>query len=261
MVTKGLRAFGLIVLAVSLFWHWSSLMHNLARVYEHMFIAVNYEYVGLADPNYHKEVSWKEKIVCVKEYATPEVMEFLHCVEESQDKKVIWHHRGKLTEEATVANKHFVVKSAELCGFFKNIFYMSMGVNVWNNAHWAKDLGIPVLKPVAFIEKRTLSKTKSFIVYVYEGKVCEKELKRRGDFFSKVQELETLLCQKGVIHHDFRLRNMVILEDDTVQFIDIDKLHWYPHRSYVFHERMKREVRKFNTNLKDHDLSKERLVV
>lgn len=259
MVAKGLRVVGVVSVSLLLMCFWHSLMHNFSRIYEALFIEAHYEYVGLSDQKYYKELSWKEKIFCLDEYANESVMEFLHNVEKSKAKRVLWDHRGKLTEEALFNGNHFIVKSGESKGFFRNLFSMGMAVNVWNNAHWARERGVPVLKPVALIEKRAWNKTKTFVVYLFEGKVCEKELKKSEDFFPKVQAIKNLLTEKKVIHHDFRLRNMVLLDDGTIQFIDIDKLHWYPRNSHVFRERLEREVRKFNENLIEMTGSSKRL--
>jgi hypothetical protein len=259
MALRGLKLLTTLFLGGVLFYFWPSLMHNVSRLYEALFLEVHYEYVGLFDQKYQKELSWGHKIFCLDEYATKDVLAFLHDIEESKYKKVLWDHRGKLTEEAEFLGNHFIVKSAEKEGFFRNIFSMGMAVNVWNNAHWAKKMSLPVLKPVALVEKRSLSQTKTFIVYLFEGEVCEKAIKVSEEFFPKVQELKMLLGEKHVIHHDFRLRNMVLLEDGTLQFIDIDKLHWYPCNSHVFKQRLKREVSKFNLNVVEKTDSTQRL--
>ncbi len=261
MVAKGLQILSSICAGVLLFCFWPSLMHNLSRVYEALFLEVHYEYVGLFDKNYQKKLSWNQKIICNKEYANASMFEFLHNVETYKNKKTLHDHRGKLTEKISLEKSQFVVKSTERKGFFRNLFAHGMGVNVWNNAHWAKDIGVPVMKPVALVEKREWNKTKTFVVYVFEGKVCENEFKQREDFFPKVQELKELLNEKHVIHHDFRLRNIVLLDDGTLQFIDIDKLHWYKTSSHVFKHRLKREVHKFNLNLVEQSNSTKRLQV
>ena len=249
MVAKGLQILSAIGAGLLLFCFWPSLMHNVSRVYEALFLEIHYEYVGLFDQKYQKELSWKQKIICEKNYADESMLEFLHQVETFKDKKVLHDHRGKLTEKVSFSENHFVVKSAERKGFFRNLLAQGMGVNVWNNAHWALEMGVPVMKPIALVEKREWNKTKSFVVYLFEGKVCENEFKLAEDFFPKVQELKELLSKKNVIHHDFRLRNIVILDDGTLQFIDIDKLHWYKRSSHVFKHRLKIEVKKFNLNL------------
>ena len=173
----------------------------------------------------------------------------MHQIDSKEGKIVLHDHRGKLTEKAIVSGHTLVIKSAVQNGFFNNLIAMGLGVNVWNNIFWAKKMGIPVMKPVAVIEKRKWNQVKSFIVYLYEGKVCESEFKTTEEFFPKVQELKEFLNKKGVIHHDFRLRNIVILDDGTLQFIDVDKLHHYPVHSHVFNHRLKREVNRFNLNL------------
>ncbi len=239
---------------------WPSLMHNLSRLYETLFVQFHYEYTGLFDSAYQKKISWGLKNICSKEYATFQVNDFLENIED-YEKRTIWIHRNKLTEDAHVGGYHFIVKSEEKKGFFSNLFSMGMAVNIWNNAHWARDIGVPVLKPVALVEKRKWNSVHTFIVYLYEGKDCEKEFANDQSFFGEVEVLQKLLMTKQVIHHDFRLRNILLLEDQSLQLIDIDKIHRYPRNSYVFRERMKREVRKFNANLVDHNQTTKRLEI
>ncbi len=238
---------------------WPSLMHNLSRVYETFFIETQYDYVGLLDPKIKKEASWSTKILCKEEYATPNFLEFLKDIEDSNIKKTLHNHRGKLTEKFVIDEIPFVVKSTERTGVFANLISMGTGITVWNNAHWAIKRGIPVMKPVALVEKREWNKTKSFVVYLYEGKQCETEFKENEEFFPKVYELTKLLEKNQVIHHDFRLRNIVLLDDGTLQFIDIDKLHYYQKNSHVFKQRLKREVKKFNLNLVEQSNTTKRL--
>ena len=259
MVAKGLQTLTAICAGVLLFCFWPSLMHNVSRVYEALFLDAHYEYIGLFDKEYQKELSWKQKIICLNDYADSAMLDFLQSIETAPGKKVLHDHRGKLTEKFSFSGRHFVVKSATRDGFFRNLLAMSMGVNVWNNIHWAQKMGVPVMKPVALVEKRKWNQTTSFVVYLFEGKVCENEFKEREGFFPKIQELKELLSQKHVIHHDFRLRNIVLLDDGSLQFIDIDKLHWYKTSSHVFKQRLKREVKKFNLNLVEQSTSTKRL--
>ncbi len=260
MVAKGVQALSVMVSAALLVCFWPSLMHNISRLYETFFLQVHYEYVGLFDPIYQKQVSWGLKNICLKEYATSQVNDFLDHIEDFE-KKTIWIHRNKLTEEAHIGEYHFIIKSEKKEGFFANLFSMGMAVNVWNNAHWVRNMGIPVLKPVALLEKRKWNSAHTFIVYLYEGRDCEKELERDQSFFSGVKDLQKLLVDRHVIHHDFRLRNILVLEDQSLQLIDIDKIHKYPRNSYVFRERMNREVRKFNDNLASHSQTTKRLEI
>lgn len=230
----------------SFFWH--SISHNLARGYQKLYAVLHYDYQALYDTDCKKEATWNQKIFCLEEFANEEVMNFLRNIEE-KEKNIICLKRKRSVEESFLGEEKVVVKSMEFKGFFANLFRMGMGVNVWNNAHLAKNLHIPVLKPLALVEKRAWNQTKTFIVYKFEGKACEEEIRKSDDWFSKIQALEKLLTKKLLVHDDFRIKNMVLLDDQSVQFIDIDKLHAYPSKSLVFRARMRREVRKFNQNL------------
>jgi hypothetical protein len=138
--------------------------------------------------------------------------------------------------------KRVVVKSVEFRGWFPNLLRMGMGVNIWNNAYFAKARGVPVLTPIALVEKRSWNKTKTFVVYPYEGEVCKNEIKESPKIFV----LKKALNEGLLIHDDFRFKNIVMLDDGTLQLIDIDKIHYYPKNSPVFKARMRHEFRKFN---------------
>ncbi len=226
------------------FYAWKSLMHNLMCLYRKMFVMIHYEYVGLFDWKVQKDLTWGKKIFCLKDYANAEMMEFLHNIEESKGKKELWSHWERKGEEAIIAGKRVIIKSIELEGFFSNLFRMGTGVNIWNNAYYAKLDGIPTLKPVALVEKRGLTKTKTIVIYLYEGRVCTK------DDFLKIQNLKELLFRKGVTHHDFYIRNIIKLEDGTLQLIDIDKMHWYPRHSYLFSWKKAQEEDRFDKDVR-----------
>jgi len=241
---------GVICVVWCLGWLWHICMCDLSRAYESLFLVCQYDYLGIGDSHYRKELSWGEKIVCLDRYATDEMMSALRNIEELPIERVLNIREAGVTKEGYILGEHCVIKSGEKKGCLMPLFFMGLGVDIWNNAQWMKKKGIQALKPIALIEKRRWNHAISFVVYLYEGDMCEKELKRQDSFFGKIQEMEKKLCQERVIHHDLRLRNMVVLEDGRVQFIDIDKVHWYPKGSYVFHQRMQREVRKFNDNMK-----------
>ena len=230
-------------------WGWHFCMYDLAKLYELLFLIFQYDYIGVHELQYRKELSWREKIICFDRYATDEMMAVLRDIEKIPSQKMLSHRENRETKEIDLLGRHCVLKSGVQKGFFKPLFSMGLGIDIWNNAQWLKKKGFPVLTPIAMIEKRKWNHTESFVVYLYEGVICEDELKQRDHFFPQIQEIEKKLYQEGVIHHDFRLRNMVILEDGRVQLIDIDKVHWYPRNSCVFYQRMKREVRKFNKNM------------
>jgi hypothetical protein len=238
--------FASFLLGCSFFSH--SILHNLARAYQKLYAVVHYDCKALYNENCKKELAWNQKIFCLNEFATDQVWDFLRNIEESE-KSVICLKRKRSVEESFFGEEKVVVKSMEFSGFFANLFRMGMGVNIWNNAELAKKKGVSVLKPVALVEKRAWNKSKTFIVYKFEGKACEKEIQKSQDWFHQIQKLQKLLTKKHLVHDDFRIKNMVLLDDGSLQLIDIDKIHEYPSNSVVFSARMKREVRKFNQNL------------
>lgn len=218
-------------------------MHNLMCAYRKMYVCTHYEYAGLNDSNYKKELSWGKKIICKSEYAADEVMDFLQTLEKKENGNILWKQDERFVEEDFLAGRKVIIKTIESSGFFSNLFQMGAVVNIWNNAHHAKSDGIPVLKPVALVEKRSLKGTNASIIYLYEGIVADQTK------LSGVLDLQMLLFQKHITHHDFHLRNIVILEDGAVQLIDLDKMHWYPRYSYLFSYKMKKEKRRFSRDL------------
>ncbi len=219
-------------------------MHNLMCAYRKMFVCTHYEYAALNDSQYIKELSWGKKIICKSDYATEDVLRFLRDIERGEGKNILWKQDERLGEEAFLNGKKVVIKTIETSGFFTNLFRMGTVVQIWNHAIRANKEGVPVLKPIAIVEERSLKGTRGSIVYLYEGIIADKSK------LSMVQDLQKLLFQRHITHHDFHLRNIVVLEDGTLQLIDLDKMHWYPKHSYLFSYKMKQEIRRFNRDLK-----------
>mgnify|MGYP002132237809 CR=1 FL=1 len=216
--------------------------------YRQLFMIVHYEYAGICEEGYQKELSWKEKILCVNEFANREMMEFLREIEKSDLKTTVCQYPDRKVEVVNIQGISCVVKSMETRGLFLNFFRMGAGVNIWNSALNARKMGVPVLKPVAVVEKRRLNVVKTFVVYLREGEVCE-TVEKTAHLLEKVERLREDLRKKQITHHDFHLRNIVVLEDGSLQLIDIDKLHWYPKRSYLYLKKLEVEERRFKREL------------
>ncbi len=226
---------------------------KLYKLYEKMFFITQYDYAGLFSLDYRKELSWKEKIFCLEEYADESMMKILHKIEDNKERNPLRVTKWNTTEEFVVSGRHFVIKSREKMGVMGNLFRMGLGVTIWNNAAWAKEKGIPVLKPIALVEKRSWNQSNSFVIYLYEGRSCREELSRYNEWCPKIEALKELLYQTGVIYHDFHIGNLVRLEDGKIQFIDIDRLSFCPQKrfSWGFCERMRCEIKKFDSDIGD----------
>jgi hypothetical protein len=191
----------------------------------------SYGYVGINDPEVVKKLSRAEKIFCKKEYATEEMMQFLSEME-AKNREILWANFERVGSQVFLDGHHFIVKSIELKGYLPNLLRMNGATHVWNVAHYVKAKGVPVLKPIALVEKRAFSETRGWVVYLFEGKICNKSID-----FTKIKELRDLLQKKKIAHHDLFLRNIVTLDDGSLQLIDIDKMHIYPGYSYVFRKK------------------------
>jgi hypothetical protein len=227
-----------------------TLTHNIACAYQKIYAIMHYEYASFFDQKCYKELSYHQKLFCDETYATEDFLHKIKNFESAENIKALVNGPKRKVEVLESNGKQFVVKTKKFNGFFSNIFRMGMGVNIWNNAKKAKSMGISVLEPIALTENRTLFSTTTRIFYLHQGVECEKQLDHAREWFDCISEARKKLEKSLCIHDDFRLKNMVVLEDKSILLIDIDKIHWYPNHSYVFHVRTKREVRKFNQNLR-----------
>ena len=150
-----------VLLGVGLVWNWTCAMFILSNVYKTAFFVARYDYDALFEEECEKELSWGKKIFCLKEYANDSMMRVLHELEEPQNKKALQIHPKRITERGEIGGKTFVVKRGQLNGCMHNILVMGLGVNIWNNANWMDQKKIPVLRPIALVEKRKWNKTET----------------------------------------------------------------------------------------------------
>ena len=238
-----------LVSCVSVFLNWNSLMHNLSRVYEHVYMVYHYKYDGLDDDLYVKKLSFARKFVCLCDYDNKDEIENLLSDPCARKGKVLSDRGSIRTEMVEGVDGHkFIIKTGYIDGFFKNLIYMSRGVVIWNNARFASEVGIDTIRPIALFEKRSIFGSESSVIYLMEGVDLERGSSSVKDIKAIIDKLRGL----SVIHHDFRLRNIICVEGD-LRLIDIDKMHVYPFPSHVFHKRMEREINKFNENASSTD--------
>jgi len=242
LTVVGITVFGSI--------YWDSLMNNLSRGYEIGYLIYRYDYREIDNSDYIRNLSFKEKVFCHRDYHTEELIGFIKG--QRKFKTTLLHKReGKITEKVTINGCDFVIKTETTKGFLKNLFMMNRCVCIWNNGHFAKEKGILALKPIALVEKRGVFQSKSSILYLLEGIDGEKEAAKRVDFFDQIEDVVRQMKEQRIIHQDFRLKNLVVLPDNSIQLIDIDKIHQYPKYSYVYHKRLAREIHKFNSKRRE----------
>ena len=216
--------------------------YMLSRVYEGAFICWQYNYLGIERPEYFVDFSYGRKIVCLREELTPQMDDFLHAYE-SIDALLLSKRRGDTTSKVLIDGKEYIVKMDVRNGFLKNLFQMNHAVTIWNNLHWARDLGIPAVFPVAFVESRGLFSSTSMVLYPFEGVSGIEHVAKVGKASDEMVGIVRLLKERKVIHNDLRAKNMVCLDDGSVKLIDVGMMHRYPCRSYVYNRRMVREER------------------
>lgn len=212
-----------------------------------MWPIFHYGYEEIDHSDYVKRLSYSEKVVCHKEYYDQDMREFLEG-KTLPMRELLHFWRERKTESVWIGKRRYVIKTGVKKGFFTNLMKIGLGVQIWNNAHRAKRLGIPTLKPIAFWEKRGLTYSESLVLYLWEGTSGEKAFKERTSFLPEVDKLLVKLSCHSIIQRSFRLKNMVILGDDTPQLIDIDDMHQYPKYSFVFHKRLQREMENYRKN-------------
>lgn len=225
------------------FFGWASqhekIEYVLSRLYEGAFFYCQYGYRGIEKDEDIHEWSFGRKLVCSKE-AYPMMLEALEGKEQ-----ILAAGRRRRTSTVRVGEREWVVKRHLQQGFLKGVFKMGAGVTMWNNLHWAKEKGVPVIEPIGFFEKRSLGAVETVIVYPYEGEVVRKGIEGEKELVNKVDEVVDSLKKAKVIHADLRPRNMVYTKEGKIRLIDVDLMHYYPCRSCVYKVRMQKEERWF----------------
>lgn len=211
----------------------------LSRLYEGGFFYFQYNYFGLNDRSYYKELTYGEKVVCLETDFSKEMEAILK--EEEPEKIWVFSLRKNMkTYWVEVNGKQYIVKRHEQRGFFKNIFQMGKGVSIWNNLKWAKKKGISVVTPVAFYEKREPSRVLTKVLYRFEEKRADD--RESKNIFTKTRFITEALLQAYVVHADLRRRNIVYSNgEDQLKLIDVELMHYYPRWSYVCRKRLKKE--------------------
>lgn len=235
----------LVAFALVLLFNAEHTTRFIDSAYHWMWSSFHYGYEGIDSADYVKTLSYSEKIVCHKDYYDQAMREFLGG-NGGGEKTLLNLRSSRRTESVWIGEKRYVIKTGTKKGFFANLLTMGLGVEIWNNAYRARELGIPTLKPIAFCEKRTPVYSESVILYLWEGVCGNKAIKERSDFLPFVDTLLDILQKTSVLQVDFRLKNIVVLSDNTLQLIDIDAMHQYPKYSFIFHKRLTHEIKSYH---------------
>jgi hypothetical protein len=213
----------------------------LSRLYEGAFFYFHYNYLGLNEEGYYKEVSYAEKIVCLADDFSKEMVECLRN-ERSDGTWVFSERKNMKTYWIELKGKQYVVKRHIQRGFFKNIMQMGKCVSIWNNLEWAKKRGVSVVTPIAFYEKRNGNCVETKVVYRFEEKRSDDTLDE--NIFKKTYFITNELRKANVVHADLRRRNIVYSnKEDQLKLIDVELMHYYPKGSYVCRKRLNKEER------------------
>ncbi len=241
----------LFYLAVISFYACSfkSIDHNLMVLYRKMFSFVRYNYAHFSDENYFKEATYSSKIICDKKYLTKSMKDSLNNMEETLINHLSWKDNERTGGILEIDGVKVVVKKISVDGFFSNMFRMPAPIYVWNMVDELTKKGFHVLKPIAIVEKRSLFKATGYIVYKFEGTVLTKNLVVQKGLKEKIHSFHESLLKAKITHHDFHLRNIVMLEDNTLQLIDLDKTHWYPKYSLFFQKKANVEKRRLKKEI------------
>jgi len=214
-------------------------VYILSRLYEGAFFYFQYNYLGLDDKSYYKELSFSEKLVCLESDFSKEMEKLL----KEDDPNEIWVfslRKNMKTYWVEVNGEQYVVKKHMQRGFLKNIFQMGKGVSIWNNLEWASKKGVSVVTPVAFYEKRRKSCVETKVLYRFEEKRSDDS--ENKNVFSKTNSPTNELRKAHVVHADLRRRNIVYSNgQDQLKLIDVELMHYYPRWSYVCHKRLNKE--------------------
>ena len=163
-----MKKWGIIWIVGALLFYGQSLLCNISEGYEKVCFIMQYDYAGLHEKGYVKDLSWGKKILCREKYHSPEMMELLRGIENVPIQR-LKGNPGRIVGKFAFQGNTFVVKCATQKGIFYNFFRIGAGIDIWNNAHWMKREGISVLEPVALVEKRGFRKVCTFVVYTQEN--------------------------------------------------------------------------------------------
>lgn len=233
-----------LLCAVGMVFQFDYVIQTIGAQYQKSWHIFHYDYANLDNPEYIKKLSYGEKVVCHRAYYDQAMQDFLEGKTKPKRELLHWWKR-RTTESIWIGDRHYVIKTGIKKGFFPNLLKIGLGVEIWNNAHLAKELGIPTLQPIAFWEKRCPNYSESIVLYPWEGTSGDKVYQEREDILPAVEKLLVALEENSVIQRSFRLKNLVILSDNTPQLIDIDDMHRYPKYSFIFHKRLKREIQNY----------------
>ncbi len=229
--------FVVVICGIGLFSNEAA--YILSRLYEGAFFYFQYNYLGVNDESYHKELSYKEKIICLKDDFSEEMLECLKADKPCE----IWifsERKNMKTYWIELKGKQYVVKRHIQRGFFKNMMQMGKCVSIWNNLKWAKKKGVSVVTPVAFYEKREKSSVETKVLYRFEEKRSDDALDK--NISQKTHLITNELRKANVVHADLRRRNIVYSNgQDQLKLIDVELMHYYPKGSYVCQKRLNKE--------------------
>ncbi len=211
----------------------------LSRVYEGAFFYGQYHLFGINDSGLVTKMSFSEKIICnPNDYSAQ--MEACLKGNEPDSLWLFSQKRNMKTFWGSFDGKEYIIKKHVQHGILKNMLRMGKCVSIWNNLHWAKERGVPLIDPVAVSERRSLFCLETIVVYRYEG--VRSDYCSAFEIKSKSHFITDKLCEQNVVHSDLRRRNIVCTSDEEdLKLIDVELMHFYPPYSYVCRKRLQKE--------------------
>ncbi len=231
-----------------------TLLRRISHLYQYGYWCWNMGYAGLGEEGIAHSFRAKSRILCRKEMFTPKFEETLLDLRkfiEREGRILQRHPRSRTTYKVNIEGVSYIVKeSFKLPRLFCILFPSRYSRIAWNNAQLAKELGLSACDPVALVEFGYALQYSSYLIYPCVGET----LAEHTPFQDWLDKLEGVILQQKelrLIHPDFRPTNVLVLEDGSISYIDIDEMHRYPALSYVFQARLRKELLRFTQLMRE----------
>ncbi|MBS0586066.1 MAG: hypothetical protein JSR76_07210 [Verrucomicrobia bacterium] len=234
----------------------SFLLRKISHIYQYGYWCWNMEYSGLGSEEIAYSFTREYRFLCQKDSYSPEWEEILSTLPkklESEGRILQKHPYSRTTYLLTIGGKPYVVKASHKKPKLYCLLFPSRYSRIaWNNAKLSRKLGLPAFTPTALVEFGQGLQVTSYLIYPFLGTTLV-ERPSSEEWLYKLQETIDKQKELHLIHPDFRPTNVVLLEDGSIQYIDIDEMHRYSAYSYLFLARLKKEIKRFETLMQEKE--------
>lgn len=234
------------------------ILTGISHIYQHGYRAWDIDYAGLGEEGFVYKKSEDRGETCrilYRSEACPEaILRLLPQIDshvQKEGRAVEFLHLSRTTYVSHIEGKPYIIKLSRTKSLFETLFFTCRhSRSAWNNAELAKRAGLATIEPIALVEIGSKFQLTSYLIYPLAGKT----LAEKKGMESWVEPFKRVLAKQrdlSIIHPDFRPKNVIQLEDSSIQYIDIDDLHRYPPFSYVCRARFNKELKRFENKTEE----------